>query len=428
MKNVIKQSWNRLARSCRSLLSASALVLGGALLVSPLAQAGFVNGSFEDTPALTGWTVESYLNNKGGISTFPPTQLSHLNLTAPGASNGLSGVFAGTDGNTGNALVVPRPGFGTQAARVNGPTDSWLTSSITQTATMVLGDKAPDGNIHVRFALAPVLENPNHPDKEQPYFFVQLTNVTKGTTLFTQFNFANEPGVSWSSYNDIQFTDWVTYDLPFLPGQVDVGDQVKMMVLAADCSQGGHWGYVYADQAGTAPLPILTVSATGPAAIGFPATSTITYTYSYMNSTGVATDDTTVIAVLPKTFDNKDTTFNSYNAGPTICTTPAVGVTGTVSCNFGTLAPGQTGTFTITVNVPADASTISPNNVVTHGSYTIQATGLAPVTGAKVVTTLNAQVAAVNPVPTLSQWGMILMAALLAVMALLQLPLKNRRS
>jgi uncharacterized repeat protein (TIGR02543 family) len=61
-----------------------------------------------------------------------------------------------------------------------------------------------------------------------------------------------------------------------------------------------------------------------------------------------------------------------------------------VSCNFGTLQPGQTGTFTITVNVPATASTTSPTNVVNHGNYSSQATGVPALTGPLVVTNVYA--------------------------------------
>jgi uncharacterized repeat protein (TIGR02543 family) len=371
------------------------LVLGGALLASQGVHANFVNGGFEDSPAMTGWTITSFMNNKpnglgtNGITTFPPTESSHLNLNSASANN-LTMVWSGTDPQTNNVLTVPRTGFGTQSGRVNGPTNSYLTSSIAQTTAMTAGDVDPDGNIHVRFALAPVLENPNHTNREQPYFFVELTNVTKGTVLFTQFNFANQPGVNWQTYNGVQFTDWVTYDVPLPPGQVDVGDQVKMEVFAAGCAQGGHWGYVYVDQAGTAVLPNLVVSASGPASIVLGPNSTITYTYTYTNNTGVATNNSTVNAVLPMTGNNLNTTFNAVNPNGGTCTDPGVGNTGTVSCNFGTLQPGQTGTFTITVNVPATASTTSPTNVVNHGNYSIQATGVPALTGPLVVTNVYA--------------------------------------
>ena len=395
MRNVIKRSWGALTRTCGTVLRAGTLVLGGALLASQGAHANFVNGGFEDSPAMTGWTITSFMNNKpnglgtNGITTFPPTESSHLNLNSASANN-LTMVWSGTDPQTNNVLTVPRTGFGTQSGRVNGPTNGYLTSSIAQTTAMTAGDVDPDGNIHVRFALAPVLENPNHTNREQPYFFVELTNVTKGTVLFTQFNFANQPGVNWQTYNGVQFTDWVTYDVPLPPGQVDVGDQVKMEVFAAGCAQGGHWGYVYVDQAGTAVLPNLVVSASGPASIVLGPNSTITYTYTYTNNTGVATNNSTVNAVLPMTGNNLNTTFNAVNPNGGTCTDPGVGNTGTVSCNFGTLQPGQTGTFTITVNVPATASTTSPTNVVNHGNYSIQATGVPALTGPLVVTNVYA--------------------------------------
>ena len=399
MRNVIKRSWGALTRTCGTVLRAGTLVLGGALLASQGAHANFVNGSFEDSPAMTGWTTTSFTNSvlipgdpssRRGIATFPPTQSSHLNLAPASAQNNLTQVFSGADPQTNNGLTVPRVGFGTQSARVNGPTANYSTSSISQTTTMAVGDVDPDGNIHVRFALAPVLQNPGHTNVEQPYFFVELTNVTKGTVLFTQFNFANQPGVSWQSYNGVQFTDWVTYDVPLPPGQVDPGDQVKMEVFAAGCSQSGHWGYVYVDQAGTAVLPNLAVSASGPASIVLGPNSTITYTYTYTNNTGVATNNSTVNAVLPMTGNNLNTTFNAVNPNGGTCTDPGVGNTGTVSCNFGTLQPGQTGTFTITVNVPATASTTSPTNVVNHGNYSIQATGFPALTGPLVVTNVYA--------------------------------------
>ena len=396
MKNVLKRSWGALASTCRTALRASTLVLGGALLVSHGAHANFTNGSFEDAPAMNGWTITSFLNDKPnsfgtrGIETFPPTQSSHLNLNPAGAANGLTTVFAGTDPQTGNVLTVPRPGFGAQAARVNGPASNYLTSSIAQTAAMAPSDVDPDGNIHVRFALAPVLQNPGHSNREQPYFFVEVTNVTKGTVVFTQFNFANQPGVNWQTFGSTQFTDWVTYDVVLPPGQVDVGDQVKMEVFAAGCSQSGHWGYVYVDQVGTAALPNLSVSASGPASIVLSPTSTITYTYTYTNNTGVATNNSTVNAVLPMTGNSLNTTFNAVNPNGGTCTDPGVGNAGTVSCNFGTLQPGQTGTFTITVNVPPTASTTTPTNVVNHGNYSIQATGVPPLTGPLVVTNVYA--------------------------------------
>ena len=511
MTKAIKHAWAALNRSCGTILRAGTLVLGGAVLAGQAAHANFVNGGFES--GLSGWTVNSHWNYNG-LSAVPPTSVGQLNLTSNPSSNGLTVTTSGADGNTGGALVVPRSGFGSNSARVNGNQANYNASSITQTATMVAGDVAPDGNIHMRFALAPVLQNPGHPDAEQPYFYVELTNVTQGTKLFTQFNFANQPGVNWQNYGSgIQFTDWVTYDIPLSQAVVAVGDQLKLEVYAAGCSQGGHWGYVYVDQVSTAALPGLSVAATGPASIVLsPAApySTITYTYTYTNNSPDPALASTVTAVLPVTGNSVPTTFNSVSAPGGTCTTPAVDSTGTVTCNFGTLAAGATGSFTITVNVPPTASTTSPTNVVNHGNYNIRATGVSPLTGPLVVTnvyatgfnldltkagsgqgsvaslpagincgnactsasmvtapgsqiTLTASAAAgstftgwggacsgnaltcvvtmsqaqsviatfqtltATPVPTLSQWMLILMASLLALLALSRLPLSRRR-
>lgn len=67
-------------------------------------------------------------------------------------------------------------------------------NTLKQTMTTIAADVDPaDGKIHVRFALAPVLQNPTHVDTHQPYFFVELKNDTKDAGLFTTFNFANQP-------------------------------------------------------------------------------------------------------------------------------------------------------------------------------------------------------------------------------------------
>ena len=386
MNTFVQQQLGAFKRSGRQWLRAASLALG-ALLAGQTAQANFVNGGFES--GLANWTVGSH-QNYSGLSAVPPTSVAQLNLTAAGGANGLTIATAGADPNTGGVLVVPRSGFGSQAARVNGPVTGYTTSSIEQTATMVASDVAPDGNIHMRFALAPVLQNPGHSDAEQPYFYVELTNVTTGAKLFTQFNFANQPGVNWQNApGGVQFTDWVTYDIPLPPALVAVGDQVKLQVFAAGCAQSGHWGYVYVDQVSTAAIPGLSVAASGPASIVLnPAApySTITYTYTYTNNSPDPTAATTVTAVLPQTGNGVNTTFNAVNAPGASCTSPAVNSTGTVACNFGTLAPGATGSFTITVNVPPTASVTAPTNVVNHGNYNISATNVAPLTGPLVTT------------------------------------------
>src|SRR5690606_11861993 len=157
------------------------------LLVAPAVHAEFQNGSFEQDWA--GWTLES-LRVPGTISTFPPTTFSHLGTTSWTASDPGQSVVVGSTvaPNTNNTLRTPL--FGNKSARVGDGRTNYRGASIRQTATMGVGDIDPaDGKVHVRFAVAPVLDAPNHPANQQPYFFVEVKNVTKGTQLFYTFNF-----------------------------------------------------------------------------------------------------------------------------------------------------------------------------------------------------------------------------------------------
>lgn len=199
MHKPIRTAWRTARRTGAQWLRAGTLLLGGALALGQSAQANFVNGGFDTD--LSGWNQAIYSNT--GITTFPPTQRSHLNLQTanPSYPNTLTMVASGADANTGGALQVPRAGSGTRSARVNGPLENNRTSGIRQTITVGAGDVSPDGNVHVRFLMAPVLQNPFHNNNQQPYFYVQLTNVSNGNAvLFTQFNFANQPGVNWQTY------------------------------------------------------------------------------------------------------------------------------------------------------------------------------------------------------------------------------------
>ena len=99
------------------------------------------------------------------------------------SSNGFTNIVsAGTDVYSGNNLSYPL--YGSHAAVVNFGGTVATASSIFQTATMAASNVDPNDNqIHIRFAIAPVLENPSHPPNEQPIFAVEVKDITKGSTL-----------------------------------------------------------------------------------------------------------------------------------------------------------------------------------------------------------------------------------------------------
>lgn len=359
-------------RTLRHVRQSSCFAAFLALAAVPQAFAGFPNGGFESD--LANWNVSSAVMG-ATIPTFPPTTEAHLGLT-PVADNGLTSVVgAGTSPETGDAISYPL--YGNKAARINYGGNLRRSSAIDQTATMTIADVDPaDGKVHIRFAVAPVLENPGHPANQQPYFFIEVTNITKGNTqLFYTFNFSGQTGVPWVTVGGYQYTDWQAIDIAPGAGILDVGDQVKVKIIATGCGQTGHEGHIYVDSgAEFTTLPGPYIQGDGPDYVS--AGSTITYTYIYGNTGTAPLTNTTVTVVSPQ--DNHSPVNNLTFASTTGvgCTDPGVGNAGTVSCNFGTLNPGSTGTFTVTYNVPSP--TTGPIN---HGNYKVSGDSVPAVLG-----------------------------------------------
>jgi len=103
--------------------------------------------------------------------------------------------------------------------------------------TIGAGDiDAGDDKVHIRFVFAPVLENANHSTAQQPYYFIQLTNVTRARILYTNFASAPEAGSGrppWKSMTasisgadtEIDYMDWQLVDIaPGIPA-INVGDR-----------------------------------------------------------------------------------------------------------------------------------------------------------------------------------------------------------
>lgn len=363
------------------------------LLAAPVAQAEFQNGSFEAD--LNSWNVTHWTNPRA-IPSFPPRTLVDLGLTADSTNRwdttiGYGKVLTEAVGSGSDVHVngnVRYPLYGSKAARINYRGDQNRASSIGQTATMTVGDIDPaDGKVHVRFAIAPVLENPTHAPEAQPYFFVEVRNVTKGTQLFQTFNFSNQSGVPWQSVGSYQYTNWQAIDVGPGPGVLDVGDVVEVIVVASGCGPSGHEGHVYMDSGqGLTTLPGPFVTATGPQYAV--AAGSITYNYRYNNGGSAPMPDTVVTIVSPQ--DNTAPAASRQNLRvnqatlPAACTVATAGTVDTVTCNVGTLNPGSTGDLQLTWTVPA-----APTGPINHGNYTIESANSPPLLGPLVPTQIT---------------------------------------
>ena len=346
----------------------------------------FTNGDFETGAANApppGWTVTPYQNP--GVTIQSPQTRAGLNLL--GGGNPLTftldapgGPGSQPDPSLGVGASMRWPRYGNKVAIVNQLGAAHNVNSMLQTMTVAAADvDGSDGLVHVRFVVAPVLENPNHTPDQQPYYFVQLDNLTRNLTLYKDYNASAQPGVPWKISNGFYYTDWQLVDIAPGSASLAVGDQVALEILGAGCSLGGHFGQVYVDGVGST-LPGPFVTATGPAAAN--AGSSITYALTYKNGGAAAAGGTTVELNIPP-----NTTFQSASAPGLTCTLPPVGMGGLVSCVVGALPAGGSGGFTVTVQIdPAATGTI------TAGNYDVYATGVAPLLGPKVNTTVTSGV------------------------------------
>ncbi|HYI00454.1 InlB B-repeat-containing protein, partial [Hyalangium sp.] len=341
------------------------------------------NGGFEDGN-LSSWTVGLHLN-RTGLRVVPPTNVFDLNLSTGGTNQTLA-VGGATESQIPAGLssrsTLRYPKYGQWSAVINRQGASEKTNSLRQIFTITNADVDPaDGKVHLRFALAPVLQDPGHSAKDQPYYFVLLHNATKGTQLFSTFAYSNQPGVPWQEdpSTGVLYTDWQIFDVAPGSAHLDIGDQIQLNIIAAGCAQGGHYGHVYVDSFG-AFLPGLSIAASAPAQAN--AGSNLTYTYLATNSGTGAAANVIVNQPLPA-----NTTFIGVNAPGATCTAPPVGSAGTVSCNLGTLNPTASTTFQMTVRINPGAT-----GTVNNGSYTIRADNVSPLIGPLVVTTITQSV------------------------------------
>ena len=368
---------------------------GGAEHPTVVRSAVFTNGDFESDAiggVPSGWTVTTFLDptNTGITDTRPsPQTLASLNLATGGTAE--TRVVGGTpaesvaDPDLGTGATLRYPKYGVRAALVNyiSAATNGSNRNVNQMAQSMVTTNADvdpaDNKIHVRFAVAPVLQSGGHPYNQQPYYFVELDNVTKGTILYQDFNASAQDGVPWkivpNAVGDIYYTDWQLVDISPGNAGLAVGDQVKLTVIGSGCSQGGHFGRIYVDGIGSS-IPGIYTSATGPSAAN--AGSNITYTISYKNGGTASAAATQINMVIPT-----GTTYQS-NSLPSACSGVTAGSTGTLTCSLGALAPGSSGSFTVTVNI-----NLATTGIVTNGNYSIQATGVNALLGPKVLTTVT---------------------------------------
>jgi hypothetical protein len=224
--------------------------------VSPwFANSCFENGLKVDGKTPQGWTTQqgsnsgvSYpttptfdaqgrMSGYGGIALYTPTS-----LVSPSAGSALA-----TVGNDPTCTTTPLPMVldGTASFRVNHIGSGAQLSRAYQTFTVPMIVAHPQ----LSFYWSAVLQNAGHPPDQQPYADILLQDVTDPNNVKTVYFFhiaAQDPTYpGWQTNGTWGAIPWQKVSLPNLTAYK--GHTLKLTVTAADCTQGGHGGYVYLD-------------------------------------------------------------------------------------------------------------------------------------------------------------------------------------
>ncbi len=301
--------------------SAIGLALVATLLVFTVAFAMFNNGNFE-TGNFTGWTKEiNYLN--GGIVVGPPPSYTPVLASSVGGSDVdntfiVDSTWLTTKFGAGNTCdpysngEICLPYAGNDSAVVNylGSMNTFNNNmnKLSQSGLVGVGDVGTDGNYHIFFAYAPVLDKGTHTPQDQPFMHVKLIRVRSGSpdkVLFDKFSYPDDGNPNWKispAKSSVKYMPWQVYDLTYAPAELGPGDTLTLEIVAAGCAyyQGAHWGYVYVDEFGPIAPPTNTapsITSISPSSGPVQGGTLVTITGSnFTGATAVQIDTTTYTA------------------------------------------------------------------------------------------------------------------------------------
>jgi hypothetical protein len=197
---------------------------------------GCANGDLE-TGTLQGW--QAFYGSRLNSATI------NLNSLQSGVINGRHTIRSLADGDDPYLVgILPQVGEGNYSVRLGNSATNGEADVLAYTFTVNPQNK----NFSFRFAV--VLQDPHHPPSEQPFFGYYILT---GSSIF--FSFGHLPVASreivadssnpfLKTKGDIVYREWT-------PTCIDLSAYLNrtmtIVFYAADCSQGGHFGYAYID-------------------------------------------------------------------------------------------------------------------------------------------------------------------------------------
>ncbi|MHB8403100.1 MAG: T9SS type B sorting domain-containing protein, partial [Bacteroidia bacterium] len=204
-----------------------------------------VNPGFESNNT-TGWALFSgnIMSINLPCNTCPTTPGAITNVV--NATSTIAGqCSSGIDMYGGFSVVAPPPIGGSYSLLLN---DVSVGGKIEQAQYAFVVNSSTD---FFTFQYAVVLQSGGHPTNEQPYFNVDVTDVTTGSVVACTAYSQNAPtsgtlaGWSISSVDNTVYTkNWATVGIDL---STVIGHTVSVNFTVSDCNQGGHFGYCYID-------------------------------------------------------------------------------------------------------------------------------------------------------------------------------------
>ncbi len=209
--------------------------------------AWFPNICFETGDTLP-WTLQSG-SNSGGTRWYPasPTwsaatgEITNYNIAWATDSANSALVMVGNDANV---PAIPRVYDGTRALRTNHVGTGSIVSRVQQVIAIPNDVNVPK----LSFYWAAVMQDPGHTAAEQPFVDIIVQDVTNGNeVIYYKHFYANDPSypgwiVGTGQWRGINWQQVTLTDL-----SARKGHQIRIRVVGADCTQGGHGGYAYLD-------------------------------------------------------------------------------------------------------------------------------------------------------------------------------------
>jgi Putative Ig domain len=209
----------------------------------------FPNPCFE-TGTTTPWVLEQGSNSAvfyPATTTFS-TINGELNSYPIAWSVGSPESAIVTAGNDPNVPSIPMVFDGANAFRANNPASGSRIGRISQVITVPTDVAVPK----LSFYWAAVMQSAGHSPDQQPFVDILVEDVDNGyEVVFFKHFFANDPSYpGWIAGNGTGTLQWVGINWQ----QVNLsnlsarkGHKLRIVLTAADCTQGGHGGYAYLD-------------------------------------------------------------------------------------------------------------------------------------------------------------------------------------